>query len=511
MKKISDWVMRQYFKRRKRMLDNYVSRQDELQDKLLQKIISNNRNTAFGKAHNFKEIGDKNRFMHNVPIRNYEELFPFIKRMMQGERNVLCRNTVKWFAKSSGTSTGKSKYIPLTKEYLQKGHLECAWDAACYIYHEDQTAALFSDKSLIMGGSVESIGNGLYAGDISGIIIKHFPPVGRHFYTPDFGTALLKDWDRKIKDMALITARENVVLAAGVPTWLLVLFRTILEDTGAENMSQVWPNLRSFLHGGVNFEPYRLQFKELLPSTDIRYREVYNASEGYFGFQADSLSYGMLLMCHHGVYYEFVPWVNGGALYDEICDLKGLQKNREYALVISNISGLYRYLIGDIVRIVDTDPVKIKVCGRVGAMINVFGEELSSENTDRGLAMCCEKHKVTPVDYTLAPIFMEKLGKGGHEWYIEFEHPPENQSQFAQDLDRILRELNSDYDAKRSHGLALDNLKIKYLKPGSFEKWMRKKGKYGGQNKVPRLRNDRKLLDELDALSEIVSSTNEAN
>jgi len=511
MKKISDWVMRQYFKRRKRKLDYFVSRQAELQEKLLQKIISNNKDTAFGKAHYFKEIRDRASFMHNVPIGSYDDFFPYIERMKQGEQNVLCRNTVEWFAKSSGTSTGRSKFIPLTKEYLQKGHLECAWDAACYIYHEDQKASLFSDKSLIMGGSVESIGKGIYAGDISGIIIKHFPAIGRHFYTPDFGTALLKDWDRKIKDMALITARENVVLAAGVPTWLLVLFRKILEETGAENMSQVWPNLRSFLHGGVNFEPYRSQFQELFPSPSISYREVYNASEGYFGFQAASQSEGMLLMCHHGVYYEFVPWVNGEAHYEEICDLKGLQENQEYALVISNISGLYRYLIGDIVRIVDTDPVKIKVSGRVGAMINVFGEELSSENTDRGLTICCEKHNVVPVDYTLAPVFMEKLGRGGHEWYIEFERLPEDQNKFSLDLDMILRELNSDYDAKRSYGLALDNLKIKFLKRGSFEKWMRKKGKYGGQNKVPRLRNDRIILDELDALNETTPSTNGAN
>ncbi len=511
MKKISDWVMRQYFKRRKRRLDYCVSRQDELQGRILHKIISNNRNTAFGKAHSFKRIMDTTSFKHSVPIRSYEDIFPFIQRMMQGEQNVLCRNSVKWFAKSSGTSTGKSKFIPVTKEYLQKGHLECAWDAACYIYHEDQHAALFSDKSLIMGGSIQSIGKGIYTGDISGIIIKHFPAVGRHFYTPDFGTALLKDWDQKINNMASITAKENVVLAAGVPTWLLVLFRKILEQSGAENMSQVWPNLRSFLHGGVNFEPYRTQFEGLFPSTKIRYREVYNASEGYFGFQADSQREGMLLMCHHGVYYEFVPWVNGEALYEDICDLKGIQKNQEYALVISNISGLYRYLIGDIVRIVDTHPVKIKVCGRVGAMINVFGEELSSENTDRGLAICCAKHDVVPVDYTLAPVFMENLGRGGHEWYIEFEHPPEDQKLFARDLDNILRELNSDYDAKRSHSLALDNLIIKALKPGSFEKWMRKKGKYGGQNKVPRLRNDRKILEELDALDKSGTSTNEAN
>ena len=497
---LTDKILLSYFKIRQRKIDKVHSNAAQYQGKILTRILDANKNTEFGKAHAFSELGSYEDYSSAIPVRRYEDYFPYIERMMGDEDNILCSDKIEWFAKSSGTSTGRSKYIPVSHKYLLNGHLKCAWDAASLIYNEDNRARLFADKSLIMGGSVERLDSGKHAGDISGIIIKHFPPIGRRFYTPDFETALLPDWDKKIKLMAEITSAENVTLVAGVPTWLIVLFEEILDSRGAENMLDIWPNLRSFLHGGVDFEPYRNQFKKYLPSDQVIYREVYNASEGYFAIQDNSQSEGMMLLCDNEIFFEFIPMDSYRTGELKAIDISQIELDKDYALVISNSSGLYRYLMGDVVRIKSLDPVRIKIVGRTESMINVFGEELSIHNVETALTETCKLFDCRVWNYTVGPRFMNTKEKGGHEWIIEFMKAPEHTEAFARSLDDTLRKLNSDYDAKRYGDLALSTLKLNVIEKGSFEKWMRSKGKYGGQNKVPRLRNDRSIIEEMEAM-----------
>jgi len=494
---ITDRILLNYFKWRQRTLEKMMADPGYYQHKLLRRILKDNAETEYGKAHNFSAIKSPKEFSSAVPINTYEDLYPSIKRMMEGQKNILCRDEINWFAKSSGTSTNRSKYVPVSKNYLVKGHLKCAWDAASFIYNDDPKARLFADKSLIMGGSIETLPSGKQAGDISGIIIKHFPKVGKRFYTPDFETALMQNWDDKIKKMAGICSKEKLTLVAGVPSWLMVLFDEILFQTGADNIMQVWPGLRSFLHGGVSFEPYREQFKRYLPTDQINYREVYNASEGYFAIQNKAAEDGMLLLCDNEIYYEFQEWNSDQEKEGDCVELGDLEIGKSYALLISNSSGLYRYRIGDLVAVVSKAPLKIKITGRTHSMINVFGEEVSVSNTDMAISACCHLHKAEIKEYTVAPIYSSEKGMGAHEWLIEFAQAPENIESFAEDLDYQLRKLNSDYDAKRSHDLALKKLKLRSLSKGSFEKWMRSRSRYGGQNKVPRLRNDRIIVDEI--------------
>ncbi len=494
--RLTDTVLLNYFKWRQKSIEKVISNPSFFQDKLLNTLLDANRNTSFGRNHLFEKIKTYKEFNSAIPVSSYDDLFPLISRMIEGEQNILCHEEINWFAKSSGTSSGKSKYIPVSHNYLRKGHLKCAWDAASFIYHEDPKAKLFSEKSLIMGGSIEQLPSGLMAGDISAIIIKHFPPIGKRFYTPDFETALMNDWDSKIKRMAAITSKENLTLIAGVPTWVLVLIKEVLKQTGKNTITEVWPNIRSFLHGGVSFEPYRKQFESLMPSKQIIYREVYNASEGYFAIQNENQIDGMLLLCDHQLYYEFIPWENGTES-GECLPLDEVESGRTYALVITNTSGLYRYKIGDLVQIVSTSPVKIKVIGRDKAMINVFGEELSISNTDQAIAELCNEYSCAINEYTVGPVFLDESTAGRHEWMIEFEIDPEDSMIFSHKLDEKLCQLNSDYEAKRSAGLVLKPLIINQLPKGTFERWMRSKGRYGGQTKVPRLKNDRSLIDEL--------------
>ena len=498
---ITDFILYQYFKYRQEKIDDVIDRQAYYQQKLLNTISSKQRSTHFGKTYNFDSITDFESYKKNVPITRYEDIFPLIEKTIKGEQNILSSDKINWFAKSSGTSNDRSKYIPVSKSYLTHGHLKCAWDAASFIYRDDSTAKLFADKSLIMGGSLERLSSESMAGDISAIILHHFPKVGRRFYTPDFETALLSNWEEKIDRTAKITSAQTVTLLAGVPTWTLVLLKRILEITGKENISQVWPNLKSYLHGGVGFEPYRSIFRQLIPSEKVKFREVYNASEGYFAIQDDVSIDGMLLLCDHQIYYEFIPLKDALQENYDTISLEDLEQGMKYALVITNSSGLYRYLIGDIVQIITTCPVRIKVVGRLTEYLNVFGEELSVDNANKALMHTSKELDVVVKDFTVAPQFLDLDNKGGHEWLVEFEKEPESIHHFELVLDQKLRELNSDYDAKRSADLALINLKTQKASKGTFERWLRSRGKYGGQNKIPRLRNDRILLNEISQFS----------
>lgn len=493
---ITDTALRNYFKWRQKKIEHVYTNPELYQNAILKKILKCNSNTEYGKLHNFQNIKSEEEYK-KVPLVYYNDIYPFVQKMIGGKGGVLTKEKIKWFAKSSGTSTGRSKYIPVSKSYLKKGHLKCAWDAASFIYNEDPSAKLFADRSLIMGGTIEPLNLDKMAGDISGIIIHHFPKIGRRFYTPDIKTALMPNWDEKIERIASITSKQNVTLLAGVPTWTLVLVNRILEITGKNHISEVWPNLKSFLHGGVGFEPYRDIFKKLIPSEKVTLREVYNASEGYFAIQNHKNEDGMLLLCDHQIYYEFIPFEDIDLESPQCISMSDVDVNRKYALVISNSSGLYRYRIGDVVKVVNKHPLKIKVVGREKEMINVFGEELAVLNTDKALADVCKTLGASVKEYSVGPIFMKATNQGRHEWVIEFENAPDDIDAFALRLDNRLREINSDYDAKRSFDLALNPLKLVDLPKGSFEKWLRAKGKYGGQNKVPRLRNDRSVIDSI--------------
>ncbi|MBT8233071.1 MAG: GH3 auxin-responsive promoter family protein [Saprospiraceae bacterium] len=497
MLQVTDIVLINYFKWRQKQIEKVFNHPMQFQNKILKRILKENATTIYGQKHNFNKLNSYEAFAQNVPVVNYEDIFPYIKQGLEGEKNILTHNNTNWYAKSSGTSNDRSKYIPVTPSYLKRGHLKCAWDAASFIYNEDPSAKLFADKSLIMGGAIQKINDTIYTGDISAIILHHFPKIGRRFYTPDFETALMPKWDDKITRMAEITAKENVTLLAGVPSWTLVLLKRILAITKKNNISEVWPNLRSFLHGGVGFEPYRSEFKELIPSPNVIYRENYNASEGYFAIQNNTNFDGMLLLCDHEIFYEFIPFSDIDSPNPRCIPLDQTEPNEKYALVISTTSGLYRYRIGDVIQMVQCKPYKIKVVGREQEYINVFGEEVNVHNSDKALAMTCEHFGVSISQYSVGPVFLTNDQLGGHEWVVEFEKEPHDIAGFASLLDDNLKLINADYEAKRSFDLALSTLKMNAVPKGTFEKWLRNKNKYGGQNKVPRLKNDRIIIDQI--------------
>lgn len=492
-----DLILRGYFSFRQKHIQKVAANPGLYQERILKRICQTNFNTRFGIDHSLSSIVHYSDYTSQVPVRSYEQLFPYIQKMMKGQQNILCSEHVSWFAKSSGTSNDRSKYIPVTSSYLKNGHLRCAWDAAGMIYNEDKSASLFKDRSLIMGGSIEKINDNIHAGDISAIILHHFPPIGRRFYTPDFGTALMSDWEEKIKKMASITSRQNVTLLAGVPTWTIVLLNEILSQTGKKNIAEVWPNLRSYLHGGVHFEPYRDVFRELIPLNNLVYREVFNASEGYFSIQNEKDKDGMLLLCNHEIFYEFIPIGELDSSKPVVLSLREVEQNTEYALVISNTSGLYRYLLGDVIKFVSLDPFKIKVVGRTHEQINVFGEELSISNITDALELTSKEIHFRIREFTVAPKLMTVETGGRHEWFIEFIHPPSRKDVFAKTLDLNLRKINSDYDAKRMHKNALEQLEVYALPEDTFKQWYKSKNKFGGQNKILRLRSDRSMADQL--------------
>lgn len=494
---ITDKILFNYFKWRQKKIDAVIASPVQYQNKVLLSIIQRNKGSEWGKKFGFNSITNVDDYKKNMPLVNYSDVYPYIKRMMHKEQNLIVSEPINWFAKSSGTSTGRSKYIPVSKSFLKEGHLKCAWDAASFIYNEDPMAKLFKDRSLIMGGSLESINDYQIAGDISAIILNNFPKIGRRFYTPDFETALLPNWDEKINRIAEITSKQDVTLLAGVPSWTIVLLKAILDKSGKDNISEVWPNLRSYLHGGVGFGPYKSTFKKLIPSNKLVYREVYNASEGYFSIQNNKDQDGMLLLCDHGIYYEFIPEPQVSYENPDVLNLNDLEIGKNYALVITTMDGLYRYRIGDVVQLVDKFPFKIKVVGRENEMINVFGEEVSVLNTDMALAKVCDKLQISASQYTVGPEYMTENKAGKHIWLIEFNQEPKNLNNFKIQLDKELQNINSDYEAKRSKNMALINLDVLVAKKGTFEKWLRQKGKYGGQNKVPRLKNDNTLINDI--------------
>ena len=471
----------------------------KVQERTFNYLVGKAANTEYGQKNNFSKVNSFEDYQRLVPLNEYDDVEEDIRRMMDGAFNVLWPGFVNWYAMSSGTTSSKSKFIPVPKENLRRNHIKGSWDAVTLMYHERKDSKIFERKNLVMGGSLTNYENNPMTtyGDISAIMLYNMPIVGRPFYTPDFQTALLPNWDEKIAKMVNICTQEDVNMFGGVPTWTIVLFRKILEATGKDNMLEVWPDVKAYIHGGVGFEPYREQFKQFIPSDDFCYMEVYNASEGYFAIQNDFMSKDMLLLLDNGVFYEFLPMTEYGKKDAKTLTLQDVELDVNYALVISTNAGLWRYIIGDTVKFTSLSPFKIKITGRTKHYINVFGEEVMVGNTDKALAEATKAFDVKAIDYTVAPVYFAEGSKGRHQWLIEFENPPPDLEAFRLRLDKELQAANSDYEAKRYKNMALENLTVDILPRQSFYKWMEMRGKLGGQNKVPRLSNNRKYVDEI--------------
>ena len=490
-------IIKGYLKYRHTRIEQMYRNPTEVQNEVFQSLISKLKLTEYGKSYGINNVKSIPDFKKALPLVYYENLYPNIQKMMEGGEDILWPGKVQWFAKSSGTTNDKSKYIPITDDNLFDNHVAASWDAMSILYDNRPDARIFDRKNLIMGGSLTHINDKLITGDVSAILLDRMPAVGRPFYSPDFETALLSDWEEKIEKMAHQCIQDDIVMFAGVPTWTIVLFKRILEITGKNNMYEVWPNVRTYFHGGVGFAPYVEQFNKFLPGGDLQYYEVYNASEGYFAVQDRPNEKGMLLLLDNAIYYEFLPVENMSDESAETLTLAQVEVGQDYVIIISTSAGLWRYKPGDIVHFTSIAPYRIMVSGRTKHFINVFGEEVMVSNTDKAIQLTCAALGGIVNDYTVGPIFMQEGQKGGHQWLIEFEVIPHEKEAFAKLLDQNLRSINSDYDAKRYKDIALDNLEMDIVPKGTFNKWLKAKGKIGGQSKIPRLSNDRKLLNEL--------------
>lgn len=491
-------------KRRLERIERIIRNPHEIQRRLILEHISGAKQTAFGREHGFADIGSIEQFKERVPVRDYEQHKPYIERMMKGEQSVLWPSTIKWFAKSSGTTSDKSKFIPVTKEALRDCHFKGGRDTVAIYARNFPKTKLFSGKTLIMGGSTQinrlDERAGSKYGDVSAVMMSNMPRVARIVATPSLDILLMDEWEEKLRLIAEKTVRQNITQVVGVPTWTVVLIKRLFEMTGKDNLAEIWPNLELYVHGGVSFTPYREQFRQLIRSEKMRYLEVYNASEGFFSMQYDLTSPDMLLMPDYGIFYEFMPMEEVGKESPRTLPLDEVVTGKHYAPVISTNAGLWRYLIGDTIQFTSTNPYMIRVSGRVKHFINAFGEEVIVDNADEAIAKASEATGALVRDYTAGPIYMSEAGKGGHEWIIEFEKQPDDFRKFSDVLDKHLQSINSDYEAKRHKSIALAEPVVHDARPGTFYEWMRQRGKLGGQNKVPRLANDRQYVEQLLAI-----------
>ncbi len=472
----------------------------DVQNEFFNRLISLGSSTEFGKTHDFSSIKSYADFNKNVPLNDYEDLKPIIDRIMHGEQNLLWPTETKWFAKSSGTTSSKSKLIPVTKESLIDCHYKGGKDLLGLHYSNFPDTQLYSGKHLVVGGSLQT--NKMAAdsliGDLSAIIMKNLPWWAEIRRTPSREIALLSDWEVKIERMVDSTINQDVHILVGVPSWTMVLANRILEKTGKSHLKEVWPNLELFMHGGVNFDPYREAFKKLIPDSEMHYVESYNASEGFFGIQDLPYSGSLLLMLDYGIFYEFIPMSSfQGTESKEVISLRDVELNVNYAMVISTNGGLWRYIIGDTIEFTELNPYRFKITGRTKSYINTFGEELIVENAERAIAEASLKTNAQVRDFHACPIYMTDIEHGGHEWLIEFSQEPNDFKRFNFILDETLRNVNSDYDAKRFNNMVIDFPVIHYLANGTFDEWLKSQGKLGGQNKVPRLANNRKIMEQI--------------
>ncbi|QES87657.1 GH3 auxin-responsive promoter family protein [Rhizosphaericola mali] len=479
-------------------IESWIEHPLEAQMEVLDNLLSHGQYTVFGEKYGFNREWDTQDFKKNVPISEYEDLQPYIDLIMHGQENILWNTPVNWFAKSSGTSGGVSKFIPISEESLDKCHFQGAKDVLTMYYNEYPESQLLTGKGLVIGGShqISQLSEEIYYGDLSAVLMQNTPFWGEWIRTPELSIALMDEWESKIEAIAHATISENVTSISGVPSWTSILLKRILELTGKKNIGEVWPNLELYMHGGVSFTPYKNNFEKLI-GKKINYLDMYNASEGFFSAQAHTDDDGMLLFLQHGIYYEFLPIDQYKVPNAKTLSLDEVQLNTNYAIVISTNGGLWRYLPGDTIQFSSLYPFKIKVTGRLKAFINAFGEELIIDNTDKAIAIASQKMNVSINEYTAGPCYFSENNNGTHEWIIEFDKTPEDLEKFTQILDEELQKLNSDYQAKRYKSIALQLPIIHTVESGTFNKWMKERGKLGGQHKVPRLANHRNYLEEL--------------
>ncbi len=497
---IFSWII----KKRIHQIDLFKKYPFEVQQEVLNFLVSHSKDTEWGKKYNYDQISSYKDFQKTVPLTDYSTLKPFVDRMLNNEQNLLWGSDINWFAKSSGTTSGKSKFLPVSKEALEDCHYKGGKDLLSLYYNQIPDRKLYKGKHLILGGSAEInyLGQDSYFGDLSAIILKNMPWWAEIRRTPAKEIALMSDWEEKIEKLAQSTKDEDIYILAGVPSWTLVLCNRVLEITGKKHLREVWPNLELFMHGGVNFEPYRDQFKKLIPFDNMNYVETYNASEGFFGIQDDFKINELLLMLDYGIFFEFIPMDEFDGLNSKtVISLEDVEIGVNYALVISTNAGLWRHIIGDTVRFTSEKPYRFKITGRTKSFINAFGEELVVENAESAIGAACLKTGSEVANYTAAPVYMDGDKKGAHQWLIEFVKAPDSLEVFTHILDGELKALNSDYEAKRSANLSLQMPEIVLAQSGLFEKWLKQNNKLGGQHKIPRLSNDRKLIEELLAIN----------
>lgn len=493
---IASWWM----KKRMHQIELFIKYPHDVQQECLLKLIAAAKHTEWGMKHNYEHIFTSEQFKREVPVQTYETLKPFIDRIRKGEQNVLWNTDIKWFAKSSGTTNDKSKFIPVSEESLNDCHYNGGRDMIsihCALNPETQ---LFTGKNLALAGSLVTEHRGTYEmqhGDLSAIVINNLPVWAEFFRAPDLSIALMDKWDEKLEKIAQATMNENVVSLAGVPSWMLLIMKRVLEESGKRSISEVWPNLEVYFHGGVSFAPYKEQFKKIFNKEDLNYLELYNASEGFFGIQDQRNSDELLLMLDYGIYYEFMPIENLDKENPDTLSLGEVKLDTNYALIISTNAGLWRYMVGDTIKFSSLNPYRFKITGRTKHFMNAFGEEVMVDNADKAIAMACEKTASQIKEYSAAPVYMNHASSGAHEWIIEFEVPPASMKKFTAELDQALKSINSDYEAKRYQNMILKEPIIHAVAKDTFYKWFKVKNKLGGQHKVPRLSNDRKYIEEI--------------
>lgn len=491
-------------KKRMHQIELFIKYPVDVQYEWMLSLLNSGANTEYGKTHKFSEVKNYNQFKEQIPISDYESLKPLIDRTRRGEQNLIWNSEIKWFAKSSGT-TDKSKFLPVSKESLDGCHYNAGRDMITLHCYNNPETQLFTGKNLALGGSFKEDVFGehhSFHGDVSAIIIQNLPAWADFFRAPDISIALMDEWESKLEKMAISMMDENVVSLAGVPSWMMVLLKRILEKKNVKTINEVWPNLEVYFHGGVSFTPYKEQFVKLFDNKKVNFLQLYNASEGFFGIQDQLKCDELLLMLDYGIFYEFIElpdWLNNN--FTRVINLEDVKANIDYAMIITTNAGLWRYQLGDVIRFTSTNPYRFKISGRTKQYINVFGEELMVHNTEQAIALACEKTHALVRDYTVAPVFMEK-NSGAHEWLIEFEKEPNNFEFFVALLDESLKKQNSDYEAKRYNNFVLHYPEVKKMPQNAFYKWLKANSKLGGQYKVPRLSNDRKLIEEILKINE---------
>ena len=493
-----------YFRKRQKDLEKHFTQPVQLQEAVLRRVVSRGADTLYGRERGMDKLCSYEEFRRHIAVNTYEELKGYIDRMRHGEKNILWRGQVKWYAKSSGTTNDKSKFIPVSKDSLKYTHYMGGNDAVAYYLQNNPKSRLFDGRALILGGSHSPNYNvaGSLVGDLSAILIENINPVVNLVRVPDKKTALISEFDRKRELIAQQCLKADVTNISGVPSWMMSVLSRVMELSGKQHLEEVWPNLEVFFHGGIAFTPYRKQYEQLITKPDMHYMETYNASEGFFGLQNDPADSSMMLMLDYDVFYEFAPMEaidDNGLLTDEsrVVPLEGVETGRNYAMIITTSSGLWRYMIGDTVRFTSIKPYKFVITGRTKSFINAFGEELIVDNAEKGLQYACQQTGAQVREYTAAPVFRSEGVVPHHQWLIEFSKEPENLDEFAKILDKRLQELNSDYEAKRFKDINMVCLKIVKARRNLFDDWLRSKGKLGGQHKVPRLANNRKHIEEI--------------